>query len=68
MLIIRIDTLPFRLSKAQRNWLEKMKADQRENVKQEAECAWEMRFNPEFDWVGDGPREDYPDDDLDLPF
>ncbi len=72
ILINRIDTLPFRLSKAQRKWLEKMKDDQRENVKKEAECVWEMRFNPEYDWiadeVGDGPREDYPDDDLDLPF
>ncbi len=72
MLINRIDTLPFRLSKAQRKWLEKMKDDPRENVKQEAECVWEMRFNPEYDWiadeVGDGPREDYPDDDPDLPF
>ncbi len=71
-IINRIDSLPFRLSKAQRKWLEGLKADEREAVRREAECAWEMRFNPEYEWIADegviGPRDDYPDDDLDLPF
>ena len=72
ILINRIDSLPFRLSKAQRKWLEGLRADEREAVRREAECAWEMRFNPEYEWIADegviGPRDDYPDDDLDLPF
>ena len=72
ILINRIDLLPFHLSKAQRKWLEKMKNDPREVVRQAAEFAWEMRFNPEYDWLADegmiGPRDDFPEDDLDLPF
>lgn len=61
-IINRIDSLPFHLSKAQRKWLEGLKADEREAVRREAGCLWEMRFNPEYDWVADegviGPSED----------
>lgn len=71
-IINRIDSLLFHLSKAQRKWLEGLKADEREAVRREAGCLWEMRFNREYDWVADegviGPSEDYPEDDLDLPF
>lgn len=42
----RIYALPFRLSKGNRAWLEKMKSDSRESVRREAEIAWERRFTP----------------------
>ena len=40
----RIYELPFRLSKANRSWLEKLKADPREAVRTAAESEWNMRF------------------------
>ena len=42
--INRICSLPFRLSKGNRAWLQKMKADPREAVRREAEAAWNVRF------------------------
>ena len=40
----RIYELPFRLSTANRSWLEKLKADPREAVRTAAESEWNMRF------------------------
>ena len=42
----RLISLPFRLSREQRSWLEKMRKDKREDVRNTAEWAWEMRFPP----------------------
>ena len=44
LLITRIESLPFRLSKEQRAWLEKMRKDDREEIRSAAEWAYEMRF------------------------
>lgn len=42
--INRLENLPFYLSKGQRSWLEKKRKDHREEVREAAECAYEMRF------------------------
>ena len=44
--INRLMDLPFRLSREQRGWLEKMRNDDREDVRSAAEWAWESRFAP----------------------
>ena len=44
--INRLMDLPFRLSKANRMWLEKMRKDEREEVRSAAEWAWQSRFAP----------------------
>ena len=64
----RIYELPFRLSKANRSWLERLKSDPREAVRSTAESEWNMRFqrrttvaeseeewedNPEYSWLLD---------------
>ena len=70
-IVNRLMSLPFRLSKEQRSWLEKMKRDEREDVRSAAEWAWESRFAPtstpideEDGWDG----EELELDDEDLPF
>ena len=62
--------LPFRLSKEQHSWLEKMKRDEREDVRSAAEWAWENRFAPAHALVDeengwDGEELEFDDD---LPF
>lgn len=44
----RIFDLPFRLSKGNRQWLEKMKDDPREAVQEAASHEWNLRFAP---WI-----------------
>lgn len=51
----RLMGLPFRLSKDQRSWLEKMRESQSEEIGNAAEWAWEARFAPMTE----------PDDDTD---
>ncbi len=51
----RLLNLPFRLSKEQRSWLEKMRKSQSEEIRGAAEWAWESRFAPMTE----------PDDDTD---
>ena len=63
----RLMNLPFWLSKEQRSWLEKMRKDEREDVRSAAEWAWESRFastpiDKETEWDGDELEFD------DLPF
>ena len=63
----RLMNLPFWLSKEQRSWLEKMRKDEREDVRSAAEWAWESRFAPtpvdkETEWNGEELEFD------DLPF
>ncbi len=40
----RLISLPFRLSREQRKWLEKMLKDKRDNVRSTAEWAYKARF------------------------
>lgn len=57
----RLINLPFHLSRDQRSWLEKMRKDKRDEVRNAAEWAWSARFAPRME----------PDDDVDpdeLPF
>ena len=54
--ITRIENLPFHLSRDQRSWLEKMRKDKRDEVRNTAEWAWSARFAPRGE----------PDDDVDL--
>ena len=42
----RLMSLPFRLSKQQRIWLEKMKEDMRDDVRDAAVYAYDLRFSP----------------------
>ena len=42
--LTRIENLPFRLNREQRSWLEKKCKDKREEVREAAEWAYEMRF------------------------
>lgn len=69
--INRIISLPFRLKKQQREWLEKMKSDPNEAVRHAAEWAWEDRFAPLAD-VFDPDVEFFAEPDLyeepELPF
>ena len=62
--INRLMDLPFRLSREQRGWLEKMRKDERENVRSAAEWAWASRFAP-VESVDDEELEELGDlDDL----
>ena len=42
--LTRIEDIPFRLNREQRSWLEKKRKDKREEVRETAEWAYEMRF------------------------
>ena len=42
--LTRIEDIPFRLNREQRSWLEKKRRDKREEVRESAELAYEMRF------------------------
>ena len=52
----RLINLPLHLSRDQRSWLEKMRKDKRDEVRNTAEWAWSARFAPRGE----------PDDDVDL--
>ena len=58
--IVRIENLPFRLSKEQRSWLNKMRKSKNEEIRSIAEWAWELRFPPGPVWniVDAEPDED----------
>ena len=68
----RLMNLPFWLSKKQRLWLEKMKKDNRDEVREAAEYAYDLRFGKV---VYDADEEtgsvyddiDWPLDDADFP-
>lgn len=64
MTVNRIMNLPWQLSRENRKWLEKMKNDSREEVKEEAELAWEMRFPPRVEDVDEGWEPDLDDEEL----
>ena len=59
--INRLMNLPLRLSKENRKWLEKMRKDEREDVRSAAQWAWDIRFTP-------APSSDDEDEDFDLSF
>ena len=42
--LTRIENLPFRLNREQRSWLEKKRKNKREEVREAADWAYEMRF------------------------
>ncbi len=46
MTVNRIMNLPFRLNREQRGWLEKMKKNPGEEIREAAQWAYEMRFLP----------------------
>ena len=66
----RLMSLPFRLSNKQRAWLEKLRTDERDEVREAAEFAFDMRFGsriPEPGCEDYGECGDYEEDEYDLP-
>ena len=61
----RLLNLPFRLSKEQRSWLEKMRKSQSEEIRGAAEWAWESRFATFHEETGWDDVDIDPDE---LPF
>ena len=61
----RLMNLPFWLSKEQRSWLEKMRKDEREEIRDAAEWAWESRFTTVHEETGWDDVDIDPDE---LPF
>ena len=74
MTIRRLLDLPWRLSKEQRDWLEKRTHDERAEVRELAKEQYDLRFrriehpNNEDDDIDESDTDDFIGEETELPF